>query len=94
MAVQTRLITFTAEGQDFLIQPNPAGQISSFQTSSIRQWPSACVLDFLLATVISWDKSHFTKDDLEHVKADFAARDDVWVGSFMKGEVPHSTVIS
>lgn len=60
------------------------GQSNAALASSLKDFGG----EFVPVTVIEWinKKDRFTDDDLTEIGADFAARDDVWSGDFLRGK--------
>lgn len=80
-AALSGLSTFVVGEQGFCIQHSPKGTVHTPLP------PSGSWAPFQLATIINWNKERITDNDLDQVKLDFAARDDVWNPSFLEGKV-------
>lgn len=83
-AARSTLSTFVIGEQEFCIQRTRKGAVHALSSTTP---PSGSLAPFHLATVITWDKERLTNDDLDQIKLDFAARDDVWKPGFLEGKV-------
>ena len=90
-AARTSLTTFIVGEKEFCILRSTKGPIHA--SLSITP-PSDSLAPFQLATVVTWNKERFTNNDLDQIRSDFAARDDVWNQSFLEGKIPSTLAVT
>ena len=70
---------FQTENERYLLTPTKA----SLKSKLLRRAKVEVDTQYIAITSISWDKSSFTKDDLEDVCHKYAREDDVWSRDFL-----------